>query len=479
VNWLLDRMRKCTARMRRVLADLARGSVDSSCLPVPQVYSAALCLVLTLSLRAGVVYDSATNTMVVDNYPEAVPCTPHVLARVDRFNGWDKVRIDDTGMVVTVGCHLQIGLNSGHETHFQLGDEGRPRETLVVDGHVIVHPFHIHGLNEWIPERRVIRLQLGKPDAPSVRPTLRISAGDGRAHGLYINRIPLPDGTLKHADVWSVGGQLHVYGGTITAASPNRAHAFGGRGSLSRHVLMYGDSVVLRNATMSWFKGVATFGLQKERATVENTVFEYGSCAMINGGWVATGCVFRHLDRAIGDYGGALNARLVNCRFENNTHNIVMRFRGSRVVAVDCEFGTPAKPDSFVSRYARKEAGPTPPMLVLQRHVRIRTVDARGDPVPGVKISASCRNPIPGDVMCVSSWEGKTGQDGVTPGPAAQDAVLLTESRMTVGATPTEPLVTVFSYRIAAERSGWLPVSRSEYRPTSSWETVTLVLQKK
>lgn len=437
-----------------------------------------LCFVFASLLNGGVTYNPATDTMVVDNYPQAVPCTPRALARVDRFNGWDKVSVDETGTTVTVRCHLQIGLNSGRETYFQLGDERRPNEALVVHGNVIIHPFHIHGLNEWIPERRVIRLRLGKPGAPSVRPTLRIASGNGQGHGLYINRVPQPDGKLKYKGMWSTGGQLHVYGGTITAATQDRKHAFGGTGPLSRHVLMYGDSVVLKDAVLSWFKGVATFGLQTERATVENTVFEHGSCAMINSGWVATGCVFRHLGAAIRDYGGALNARLVNCRFEHNTQNVVMRFRGSRVVAVDCEFGEPAKPNSFVSRYQRKSGGPTPPMLVSQRHIRVMAVDDRGNPMSGVKMKISCENAIPGDTLCVSSWSGKTGPDGATPGPGAQDAVLLTEARTTVGTTPTTPLVNVFSYRLDARKKGHAPAVREGYRPTSSWETVTLVLHK-
>lgn len=438
----------------------------------------AVLLVASL-LRAGVTYDDATDTLIVDNYPEQVPCTPHTLSRIDTFNGWGKVSADGASQTVAVHCNLQIGLNTGTDTHFQIGDPTRPRETLVVHGNVVIHPFHVHGLNQWSGPRRVIRLTLGERQNPQVTPVLKIASEAASPRGLYINRVPLPDGTLRFADRWTTGGQLHVYHGTITAAVQDRQHAFGGETSAGPHVLMYGDSVVLQDATVSWFKGVATFGLNSSTATVENTVFEHGATAMINKGWLARGCTFRKLGTAIQDWGGALDARLVDCRFEGNVRNLRMRFRGSRVIAVDCIFGVPDQPDCFASVYERKGEGPTPPMLVSERHLLVRVLDEQRQPVPGAKVGITCENVAAGDVLCITSWSGATGPAGITPGRGDDGAALLTESRTSVGATPTEPDVLTFSYRVRAQTPTGAVAVLDGLQLRESWETVDLLLPDK
>jgi len=443
---------------------------------VPRTKALAVSLLSTRILCAAVFYDGATRTMAVDNYPRAVPCTPQTLVRIDRFNGWGKVSVDESGRTIRVGCGLQIGLNTGANTYFQIGSRDRPNETLVVDGHVVIHPFHVSGVDQWPGAPRVVRLTLGDPQDPTVRPTLKIASGPKAPHGLYINRVPLPDGTFKFADNWSTGGQLHVHHGTITAASQDREHAFGGATSAGPHVFMYGDSLVFRGTIFSWFKGVATFGLQMKRASVEDTVFEHGSVAMINRGWCAKGCTFRKLRTAIQDWGGALDARLVECRFEDNARNFKMRFRGSRVIAVDCALGEPKERDYFSAQFARKEDGPAPPQLISERHLIASVVDEQGRPVPQAQVAITCENVPTGDVLCVTSWRGKTGADGRTPGRGDSRAVLLTESRTTVGAKPLEPEVAVLSYRIEATARGRPPTALTGFCPRRSWETVTLVL---
>lgn len=443
---------------------------------MPKPKSAILPLLCTRILCAAIFHDGPTDTLVVDNYPEAMPCTPRTLLRVDRFNGWGKVSVDESGQTVTVGCNLQIGLNTGANAYFQIGDRDRPNETLVVHGHVTIHPFHVRGVDRWPGAPRVIRLTLGDPHHPAVKPTLKIASAPGGAHGLYINRVPLPDGTFKFADNWTTGGQLHVYGGTITAATQDREHAFGGVTSAGPHVFMYGDSVVFKGAVFSWFRGVATFGLQTKRASVEDTVFEHGSAAMINKGWCAKGCVFRDLNAAIQDWGGALDARLVECRFEDNVRNFKMRFRGSRVIAVDCVFGKAKTNDYFAAEYGRKGEGPAPPQLISERHLIVSVVDQDGRPVPKVQVAITCENVPTGDVLCVTSWSGKADDQGCTPSGGDSRAVLLTESRTAVGPKPLEPEVAMLSYRIEAKARGRLPAVLTGYRPMSSWETVKLIL---
>ena len=97
---------------------------------------------------AAVEYVPDRDTLVIRDYAPERPCTPARLAQLDERFGWGKVELDATTDTCTVACNLQIGLNDGTSTHFQVGSEARPNATLVVRGTVRIHPIWLAGENE-------------------------------------------------------------------------------------------------------------------------------------------------------------------------------------------------------------------------------------------------------------------------------------------------------------------------------------------
>ena len=71
----------------------------------------AAAIALGLSAYAAVDYLPERDLLWVTDYPADLPCTPELLARVDRAFGWGKVQYDQADQTCTVACNLWIGRN--------------------------------------------------------------------------------------------------------------------------------------------------------------------------------------------------------------------------------------------------------------------------------------------------------------------------------------------------------------------------------
>lgn len=432
----------------------------------------ASCLVAAAPAIAGVVYDRAANTLRVTGYPESNPCRPETLLRVDRMNHWGIVTYNHSNGAYRVDADLQIGWNDGTHTYFQLGSPAHPRETLTVCGNVLVYPFRIKGENPRDAAHCVNRLTIGSPADSAIRAVLQIESPPGQHNGLYVRECPaLPAGGKIFSRHVSQGGQLHVYNSRITAAREDAKHAFAGG-------YLYGESVIFSNASIAWFKGVATYGLHRDCSIVAQTLFEHGGSAMINYGWVALGCVFRDLQSAVRDWGGPLQAELRECVFEDNRQNLRLTIAGSVVNAVDCEFGRGILPD-LISNERQTKEGRGLPVLVSHRHVRVAVTDKDSRPVQNARVV--CRLLADDhDLNAITRWEGVTDADGMTPGRGMANAVLLAEYRVRASAdTNAPPERTDFEYEINVQADGFAPAAPKLFKPVSSWMTVDMRLVAK
>ncbi len=423
----------------------------------------------TASVMAGVVFDRAANTLRVTGYPESNPCRPETLLRVDRMNNWGIVTYNQSNGDYRVDADLQVGWNDGSRTYFQLGDKDNRAETMVVNGNVIVYPFRIKGENPRDAAHCVNRLTLGVPGAPAARAVLKIESAPDKRHGLYVRECPaLAAGGKKFSRHAAQGGQLHVYNSRITAAREDAKHAFAGG-------LLYGESVVLSNAVIAWFNGVATYGLHRDCSIVAQTVFEHGGSAMINYGWVARGCVFRDLQSAVRDWGGPIHAELYDCLFEGNRQNLRLTIAGSVVNAVDCEFGRGTLPDLIRNERQTRE-GRGLPALVSHRHVRMAVTDEDRRPIQNARVV--CRLLADDhDLNAITRWEGVTDAAGMTPGRGDAGAVVLAEYRVRAAEnTNAPPERTDFEYEINVQADGYAPATPKLFKPVSSWMKVDMRL---
>ena len=334
-------------------------------------------------VRAACTYDAQTNRVWVENYTEAFPCTPRILLLADRMNGWGKIDYSSATDTYTVAADLYIGRNDGTDTYFQIGSNAHPRETLVLKGNLVVYPFYITGENEEknasLAERGVNRITLGSPDDESIKATLKIHSDSGAEHSMYFGRIPV-SGDIPRWGCY--GGQLCVHNSTITAAIQDRAHAIGE--AQTKQVYLYGNKVVLENATLSWFAGVITFGMRARSSTIDGCVFEHSGYGIINPKQVIRGCTFRNLHVAVKDWGGAIDAQLIDCIFEDNDANWWLS-RG-RIICIDCTFGTPKKGNRLWRNERLKSGKDENPTFSSRRHIVVAVVEAEGKPVPGAQV---------------------------------------------------------------------------------------------
>ena len=145
------------------------------------------------------------------------------------------------------------------------------------------------------------------------------------------------------------------YNSTITAVRQDADHVWGRRDSgLEMSPGWYASDVQLVGATLSWFEGCVTYGVQSgvlesrrpveamrpnPHMSIEGTIFEHGGSAVQNGAQYLEDCVFRNLQIAIAE-GGALSAKLVHCTFRDNQHNWTLGAIQSRgIVMLDCRIG--------------------------------------------------------------------------------------------------------------------------------------------
>ena len=423
-------------------------------------------------LQAGITYNQAERLLTVSDYPAAFPCTPALLHTVSRAHGWDVVQYDAAAETYDVYADLRIGLNDDTETFFNIAASNDAGPTVIVHGNVVVSPYFVPGgaiPNERQAVSRVNRLTIGMPGVTNAGGTLKINSNPENKRSLYVGVLPLTDGGVMRN---GRGGELRVYGGTITALTQTWENAIGAPSS--DRMVYFSGNVELHHATLSWMAGFMGYG---RHITAINTTYEHGGAAAVN---VQArfakfnGCTFRNLKTAVLDWGG-LNATLQDCVFEGNDVNWSLTY-GRGLECIDCEFGAPRKQDVYHA-YVNKATGKTNyPRMVSMRHIVVRVRNDAGRPVPNATVEA---RETQGRLPSASS---RTGNDGMTPGQHTSarhgaTPLLLDEFKRQASDTPNQPVETEYVWNIHVNAPGFAENITENYRPAKSWEALDVTLQ--
>ena len=426
------------------------------------IIMAVLCFACFATMsQAGIFYDEEKNVIRVIDYPEELPCTMKKLFLMDRMNGWGKVIYDKKTDTYTINCSLWIGANDTTATYFRIGSKEHPKETIVLNGDLVVYPWYIKGQTTKV-KRRVNRLTLGSPDDKTISVTLKIDSKPGNEHNIYIGAIP------AKKVIRGSGGQLHVYNSTITAAVQDKEHSIGTAGLSS---YLTGDSIIFKNAVYSWVKGIAGYGMGAANSTIEDCTFEHCGSVIIDGKQVIKGCTFRNVNVAVLDW-GSLDAVLTDCVFENNNHNWDLRYTAKGVVFIDCKMGTPKKGNICFgdTRYASTKGHY--PSSTLRRHIIVEVVDLTGKPIKGVSVEVVCEQ---GVFDTVDNGKLMTDETGKTPGKGEAKVILLTEVIEKATDIRNKPEVTEYSYQIKVSKND-KSTSIKDFKPTENWKIVRIVI---
>ena len=446
----------------------------------PRLWALAL-VAAVLTVRGAIEYDAALDAYRVTDYPEEVPCTPALLARMDALLGVGKMTPAPENNAWRLTCNLVIGANDGTETYFQIGSSTAPRERLVVRGNVTVCPYHIQGENTpdkwWVARQRINRLTIGDERDPTVHAALTFDAPDSKT------RFFLATGERPQAGgrpVTGRGGQLMVWNGLITAQRQEKGWEIDG-------LRLRGDGFVFVSSTLSWVKDMMTYGVNvgwRNRVTVEDSLFEHGATAIVGGKQDLRRCRFVRCGTAVLDY-GSLDVTLTECVFDGNRHNWALRFPGKagpRLRCIDCTFGpsqdgNPMQQQETATVRQWREQGHTlhNPQCLSLRHLVVEVRDETGNPLPGADITV---RPEQAGAEMDAGRRYRTGSAGRTEGRDGKraEAILLPEWSHTVpesGAADPGPVT--FSYTVTAVH-GARTAARENVRPDQSWKVVTLAL---
>lgn len=409
--------------------------------------------------RAIVEYCAATETIWVSDYPADFPCTPRLLARIDKALGWGRVCLDETSGVVTVAANLIIGRNDGGSAYFQIGDLAHTNETLIVQGSLRVYPNWLPGENRELHPGRptelwmlrqagmVNRLTLGMRDEPKVRAALLLAK-----HPRGPARLTIGGSfgiTSKNA-----GGQLLVYNSTIASAGddPIESAHMGGL-----------DRLEMINATVRNVRG--EWGRYLCDGLFQNCRFEKCGVA-INGSYQdkVNAVSFIDCGTAVAVIRDGI---LYDCAFSGNRRNWVLNHKG-RLVAVDCEI------DAYDKGVY---SGASSAFFVSKRHIIVRVVDRDGKPLKDAVVQVQL---LGAEMVGAPEFDGLqavTGADGRTPGRDAKGALLLSERLLRAGADKNAaPEQTEYVYAIHAKVDG-REAQLEDFTPHRSWEEVVLVVK--
>ncbi len=404
--------------------------------------------------RPAVEYCPATETIHVADYPADFPCTPRMLARIDRTFGWGRVHADADGKTVIVAANLVIGWNDGSSTFFQIGDAACPDEILIVQGELRVYPNWLAGENRdltpgkatelWMLRRTglVNRLQLGVADVPGIHGALLLEK-----HARGPCRLVI--GGFYGVSSKNAGGQLLVYNSLVS-----------GRGDEPIETAWMGgiDRLELINATVRGVKGV--FGRMLGSGTYLNSHFEKCGVA-VSGTYQAEvrGCTFQDCGTAVDV---TRDGVLRECRFAGNRLDWALNHKG-RLVAVDCEFDAADRGTC---------SGQPGAFFVSKRHVVVKTADRAGRPLAGAVVKI-----VPPGVMPAGefdNYQAITGVAGRTPGPGETGALILTDIHIAAGRDGRLDR-TEYGYTVQVSH-GQRMAERKDFTPRASWEEFELVI---
>ena len=433
-------------------------------------------------------YDPSRNCVVVVGYPEEAPATMDTIQQADQRHGWGKVTYDRAADTYTVATALWIGDDRARGTFVQIGDAAHPRVTVVVKGSVWVRPPRESPRRSDGLLSVINRLTLGDPHDDRIRATLKIACDTPGQHGVYVGFRSHDSKTIVHR------GALRVYNSTITAATQDRQHAWGGRDYTDEHASprwsrggWYASEVRLINATVSWFEGCAVYGIHtgklgsRERVqamqpdalnVIGGTTFEHGGAAVRNGSHFLPNCTFRDLDIAVAE-GGCLTAKLVDCTFEGNRLNWTLgSVMSGGIVMLDCNVGPQQGPITLKKNRLRPDEAARRnldvyPSCLVRQSLRVRVVDAAGQPVPGAMIAVSCQ----ADPQQVTRGAMVTDEAGLTPDAGDAGVSVLTLQRRQATDDPDRPSETAYAYEVTVQASGYrsktvpLPPGRALPKP--------------
>ncbi len=385
---------------------------------------------------ARIVYEAETRTVVVSDFPESLPARLDTLARADRANGWGLLDYAPDTQTWTLRANLQVGRNDGTETWMQIACPARPRETLALDGTLVLCPYLVVGENDRYTPKRVNRLTLGAPDRPDIRASLTIA---GAGHTVLTGKLPGPGGALQNG----FGGELRIHHGALT--SP------GGAREIARPY--WSGELTLDHAVVSGFKALALFGTARHRTSLRDSIFENNDGVFGSPAQEAVGCLFRGNGTVIQSLNGD-TVRLIGCRFQDNDRNWNL-FNGGTIDCLDCAIAPGAQPD----RYGFKQT--VPARVFARRSTVVKVVAGPGAPAPGATVTFT---PRPSGEDLVFYNHAVTGPDGCTPAAGTSNTVILTES-VTEAVPEGAPRVTRFTYSLEVKLAGKEPVRLEGYAP--------------
>jgi hypothetical protein len=410
-------------------------------------------------VRAAVEYCAATETIWVSDYPADFPCTPRLLARIDKTFGWGRVYLDEGNSVVTVAANLMIGRNDGSSTYFQIGDPKHTNETLIVQGSLRVYPNWLTGENRelhpgkptqlWMLRQAglVNRLTLGVRDDPNIHAALLLEKHPRGPAQLTIG------GFFGYSSK-NAGGQLLVYNSMIASAGDDPIETVN-MGVLDRLEMI---NATVRNVRREWGRLLGS-GL------FQNCRFE--KCGVAITGY------YQDKVNAVSfiDCGTAVSVArdgvLYDCVFSGNRRNWSLNHNG-RLVAVDCEIDAYDK-----GAYS----GASNAFFVSKRHVIVRTLDRAGNPLKNAAVQVQLLGAERVGAPEFDNLQAVTGTDGRTPGREAKGALLLSERLLRAGAdTNAAPEQTEYVYAIHAKADG-REAQLGNFTPRRSWEEVALVVE--
>ena len=418
-------------------------------------------------------YDQARNCIQLIGFPEESPATPDAILEADRRNAWGRVRYDASTDTYTIDAAVWIGDDQSNGTLLQIGDKKHPRVTVVVRGTVWVRPPQESPLRSDGRESILNNLTLGDPQDATIRATLKIDCETRGQHGVYVGY------RSDQSKVWSHRGSLCVYNSTITAARPDKQHAWGkmdytepGASPRWSSPGWYGSEIRLVGATISWFDGCPSYGavtgapgpdnslgsMQSSRwHVIENSTFEHGGSAVANSQQYVKNCTFRDLQSAVAE-GGALSAKLVHCVFEDNQSHWTLGSMGSGgIVAVDCDFGAQKNPieirkNKISAEEAVRRRVPLCPEVLQRQSLVVRVVDRQQRPVAGAAVVVSAP-----DAGQVTRGATLTDQNGQTAADPEADAIVVTNRKLQATDDSQRPAVSTFSYQVTVSRPGLPP----------------------
>ncbi len=396
---------------------------------------------------ARIVFEADTRTVIVSDFPDALPARLDTIRRADRANGWGLLAYAPETQTWTLRANLQVGRNDGTATWMQIGCPALPRETLVLDGTLTLCPYLVVGENDRYTPRRENRLTLGDPSNAVIRAALKIA---GAGHTVMSGKLPGPDGALRNG----FGGELRIYHGTLASAS--------GKRELARPY--WSGELTLDHAVVSGFNAPALFGIARHRSDLRDTVFEDNAGVFGSPAQYAEGCRFRGNGTVIQGLGGD-TVTLVGCAWRDNLRNWDLG-TGGTIECLDCDIAPGTNPDSYGFRQQ------TPGRALVRRHAVAKAVTAAGVPVAGVRMTFTA-HPAGDDL--VANNRAVTGADGCTPPAGHPRAVRLTESLAM--AAPTGSFQTVrYTYDIEARTPGGAAVRRTGVVPPHDGEPIAICI---